>query len=112
MPDAEDETMHIQLGYLAEQGRKATGANLAVFIIEFWDEKKGAEGNACVGAHKDGNGAKEAAESLYAVLCAAQTMLHSIDQELLIKDRKTGTVTEFKVMDPHSLLVDDPEEDG
>lgn len=112
MVDASDETLHLQLGYLAEQGRKATGATLAVFIIECWDEKVGRPANVCVAAHKDGNGAKEAAASLYAVLMSAQTMLDSVDQELLIRERKTGEVREFKIFDPHSLLVDDPEEDG
>lgn len=111
MPDAEDNTLHLQLIHLAKEGRKATGANLAAFIIEFWDEKKGTEGYGCVSVHKDGTGLKEMAATMYAVLMTAQTMLDSIDEELLIRDRKTGEVTEFKVMDPHSLLVDDPEED-
>lgn len=111
MPDAEDETLHVQLIHLAKEGRKATGATLAAFIIEFWDEKKGAEGYGCVSVHKDGTGPSQMASTMYAVLMTAQTMLDSIDEELLIRDRKTGKVTEFKIMDPHSLLVDDPEED-
>lgn len=111
MPDAEDESLHLQLIHLAKEGKKATGATLAAFIIEFWDEKRDMPGYGCVSVHEDGQGPKEMAATMYAVLMTAQTMLHSIDQELLIWDRKTGSMSEFKTMDPHSLLVDDPEED-
>lgn len=112
MVDATDETLHIQLLHLAKEGRKATGAKLAAFIIQFWDEKMGKDGYGCVSVHKDGIGDRQMADTIYAVLMTAQTMLNSIDQELMIKDRRTGEVTEFKIFRPQSLLVDDPEEDG
>ena len=112
MVDASDETLHLQMLHLAKEGRKATGAKLAAFIIQFWDEKMGKDAYGCVSVHKDGVGDRQMADTIYAVLMTAQTMLGSIDQELMIKDCRTGEVTEFKVFRPQYLLVDDPEEDG
>ena len=107
--DAEDETMHLQLVHLASEGRKATGADLAAFIIAFWDEKVKRKAYACVSAHKDGVGSKQMADTIYAVLMTAQTMLDSVDQELILRDRKTGETFDFAVFKPHNLDVPDDE---
>jgi hypothetical protein len=109
--DAEDEIGQRQLLHIADQGRKALAADVATFIISFWDEKECKQGYMAASAHKDGEvGVRQVAEAIYSVLMGAESMLNYLGQELLIRDRKTGKVIDVEAWQSHSVTIEEPDD--
>jgi UDP-2,3-diacylglucosamine pyrophosphatase LpxH len=96
--------MHDQMADFAESARKAIAADRVIILGEFFDQVEDRPATLMVFADDtDQDEAQTFAELAHALLKAAQTVLSQTGTELVLRDRKTGELTEFKIWKPHAL---------
>lgn len=113
MPKASDRDLHRQMAHFAEQVRAAIAGERVMIIGEFHDDEIDKPATLMVFADNTGKDEAEQFTLVAHALCkAAQSILVLTPFEIVMRDKRTGELTDFEIDSPQALHAPDPENEG
>lgn len=112
MPAAADKDIQIQMAHFAQQCKSAMAADRVIVICGFYDEDVGADATLLAFADDtDKSYAEKIGEITHALMSSAQTAFSETNVEVVLRNKETGELREFNVIDPHAVSLDEDEDD-